>query len=133
MDALAFFKPITPVPRFKYRRNEGREDLSSGISNDFEKYAEAWTYYLGMAKQNEGDVHILGQVDKRAFKLKLFGLSQHNDVTALDTRAPLSLKYWKCIAIMPPSSVALDGMRNCEADFFMNTSCSEGYAVKLIG
>lgn len=130
-EALAFFKPATPVPRINYRKNEGRSDLLSNITGDFRQYAEAWTFFFGMAKEFDGTVSVLDQTKQSDFAIELVGLAQDLAVTKIDTYNEVSLKYWLCIACLPGGSSAFDGAEKVNADFFMNTASREGYAVRL--
>lgn len=130
-DALAFFKPKTPVPRFKYRRNEGREDLLSKCLSDFTIYAEAWTYFLVMAKEYDGNVSVLEKCRTPKFGVELFGVTKQSEVVRIDSTSKLLVDFWKVIAVLP-LGIDFQGGGKVDVNDFMDNASTVGYAVKMM-
>lgn len=126
--SLMYFKPVTPVPEFKYKTYGGKTELVRGCQGEVRKYYQGWCAFFKVVKQFAGEVTFIENGGPIEVQICLH-LSD-NSVLRLEVGKAYSLKGVVAVAALPRDSLALDA-KSFVPKQFMEKGAAAGAALTL--
>ena len=98
-------------------------DLVKGVGSDPKKYLEAWTYFWLMAREEKGFITTtLDMVKQEDLMLDLWTLDYEGNVNSVVPGKGINTSNVDCLAALPRSSQAFEGVDFVTKSFFINVS-----------
>jgi hypothetical protein len=124
-DALAFFKPVKPVPKFKYQGG-GVVELARSCNSIKMNFYTGFCSFVKLA-QEFGALFILKKPEVAIYTI---GRSQ---LTLAVVDQPLDLRTAEAIAVVPPLSTSFEGAKTMDLSAFSNQArLAGGFNLSLL-
>jgi len=117
-DALAYFKPVKPVPKFKYQGG-GTVELARSCNSVKMNYYTGFCSFVKMA-QEFGALLILKKPEVLILTIAKCQLSQ------AAVEQPLDLRNADAIAVVPPLTTTFEGAKTMDLSAFSNQARAAG-------
>merc|ERR1712130_116845 len=123
-NSLAFFLPTKSVPKFKFKKNGGKEELTRNTSVKKENAYQGWCNFIKLGKEYKS-VFEFSTEDVRVFSL------EGSKITCLERGESYDLTKIDVVAVIPGSSKVYDGLKSMDKGSFIGKGQSKGAALSL--
>eukprot|EP01125_Pyxidicula_operculata_P022677 TRINITY_DN9497_c0_g1_i1.p1 TRINITY_DN9497_c0_g1~~TRINITY_DN9497_c0_g1_i1.p1 ORF type:complete len:165 (+),score=32.23 TRINITY_DN9497_c0_g1_i1:17-511(+) len=134
-DALGYFKPGKPVPKFKFTTQGGRSELIRTMNGpNIKRYYQGWTQFVKMAKELEGELVIL-QGEKFTMPTALYTVTgKDNNVSRVKENEFIVAKDVRAVAAVHSSNQSFgggEGVLKMDVALFRETADAAGASIQF--
>lgn len=131
-DALAYAKPATPVPSFRYNNTQRKEELSTGVQRSKTGIASAWCSFLKVARQYQSTVWLLPNPNVHA--VHVFVMKRNNKLLRLVPNRGLTITGDIVAVAAVPQVQTFLGINQMDATVFLQqaNTAEGGWGLSLI-
>lgn len=121
---LAFFLPTKSVPKFKLKKNGGKEELTRGTAVKKKNLYQGWCNFVKLGKGYKSTFSYSSE------EVKVYSL-EGSKITFLERGESYDLTKVDVVAVIPGTSKVYDGLKSIDKGTFIGKAQSKGGALPL--